>query len=118
MRYLKPYKLFESTEVDFDIEQDIKDIFLELEDIGFTIKIGNRRFSGGYEIEIMKINDDSQKEDFLLREICDSLIVLVSYLKDNGYYIYDVLGKEMVVSEEYHSPSDNYDYTIKLEKIK
>ena len=93
MKHIKTYNLFErETKVfesdDFDINQDIKDIFLELEDDGFTINLG--QFNGSYlVIQIIK------KSNFLLREICDSILVLKSYLEDTEYCIQDITAKRI-----------------------
>ena len=57
------------------------------------------------EILVFNINKEDKDRFYnLLLEVKD---IVRSYLN-----------KDMVISEEYHSPSDNYDYTIKLEKIK
>ena len=37
MKHIKAYKIFESE--DFDVEENIKELFLELEDEGFVIKV-------------------------------------------------------------------------------
>ena len=93
MKHIKTYNLFErETKVfesdDFDINQDIKDIFLELEDEEFTINLG--QFNGSYlVIQIIK------KSNFLLREICDSILVLESYLEDTEYCIQDITAKRI-----------------------
>lgn len=57
------------------------------------------------EILVFNINKED-KEGFwnLLLEVRD---IVRSYLK-----------KDLIISEEFHEPSENYDYTIKLEKIK
>lgn len=109
MKHIKIYNLFErETKVfesdDFDINQDIKDIFLELEDDGFTINLG--QFNGldkstkwhTHIIQIIKKSNDGSfytKEDFLLREICDSILVLESYLEDTEYCIQDITAKRI-----------------------
>lgn len=93
MRHLKTYKIFESTEVD-NLKEDIKDIFLELEDIGFTVNLSNSttRFPFGLDLEIMNKSGALRKE-FSLKEILDSIITLTSYLNDTDYYIQDVTAK-------------------------
>ena len=93
MRHIKTYKIFESTEVD-NLKEDIKDIFLELEDIGFTVNLSNSttRFPFGLDLEIMNKSGALRKE-FSLKEILDSIITLTSYLNDTDYYIQDVTAK-------------------------
>ena len=39
MKWIKTYKLFESESEDFDIEENIKELFLELQDEGFDVKV-------------------------------------------------------------------------------
>jgi hypothetical protein len=39
MKHIKTYKIFESESEDFDVEENIKELFLELEDEGFVIKV-------------------------------------------------------------------------------
>ena len=92
MKHIKTYKLFESTET--NIREDIKDIFLELEDIGFTVNLSNSttRFPFGLDLEIMNKSGALRKE-FSLKEILDSIITLTSYLNDTDYYIQDVTAK-------------------------
>lgn len=91
MKHIKAYKLFESTEVD-NLKEDIKDIFLELEDIGFTVNLSNRPLLRGLDLEIMNKSGALRKE-FSLKEILDSIITLTSYLNDTDYYIQDVTAK-------------------------
>lgn len=93
-RVSKETKIFESTEVD-NLKEDIKDIFLELEDIGFTVNLSNSttRFPFGLDLEIMNKSGALRKE-FSLKEILDSIITLTSYLNDTDYYyIQDVTAK-------------------------
>ena len=92
-RVSKETKIFESTEVD-NLKEDIKDIFLELEDIGFTVNLSNSTtlFPFGLDLEIMNKSGALRKE-FSLKEILDSIITLTSYLNDTDYYIQDVTAK-------------------------
>ena len=56
-------------------------------------------------ILVFNINkEDKEKFYNLLLEVRD---IVRSYLK-----------KDLIISEEFHEPSENYDYTIKLDKIK
>ena len=96
MKWIKTYKLFEAS--DSNLIEDIKDIFLELKDEGFTINVKDGwRFSNSYEIQINKVSDPthesgSESKEFLLRNISYCISVLKSYLKDTDYYIYEVRG--------------------------
>ena len=57
------------------------------------------------EILVFNINKEDKERFYnLLLEVRD---IVRSYLK-----------KDLIISEEFHEPSENYDYTIKLEKIK
>jgi hypothetical protein len=107
MRHLKTYKIFESE--DFDIEEIIKELFLELEDNGFVVKVEPNYSSTSrdkvfsYNVMIKKQWGDignmlSEYERsnygpvFVLRDVLDSIVMCSGYLKDNGWHIWDVDG--------------------------
>jgi len=107
MKHLKPYKIFESE--DFDIEEIIKELFLELEDNGFEVKVEPNYSSTSrdkvfsYNVMIKKQWGDignmlSEYERsnygpvFVLRDVLDSIVMCSGYLKDNGWHIWDVDG--------------------------
>jgi len=115
MKYLKAYgkftgvhyKLFESE--DFDVEENIKELFLELEDEGFEIKVEPNYSSASrdkvfsYNVMIKKYwdNEDNMLTQyelenygpiFILRDVLDSITMCSGYLKDNGWKIWDVDG--------------------------
>jgi len=107
MKHLKPYKIFESE--DFDIEEIIKELFLELEDNGFEVKVEPNYSSTSrdkvfsYNVMIKKQWGDignmlSEYERsnygpvFVLRDVIDSIVMCSGYLKDNGWHIWDVDG--------------------------
>ena len=108
MKHIKTYtKLFESE--DFDVEENIKELFLELEDEGFDIKVETNYSSASrdkvfsYNVMIKKYWSDegdmlTQYElenygpTFILREVLDSITMCSGYLKDNGWHIWDVDG--------------------------
>ena len=120
MKYLKAYKIFESESEDFDVEENIKELFLELEDEGFVIKVEpirnqhfpqhHRNYSSAsrdkvfsYNVMIKKYWDDEDNmltqyelenygPTFILRDVLDSIVMCSGYLKDNGWHIWDVDG--------------------------
>ena len=114
MKHIKSYTLFErvlfeSESEDFDIEEIIKELFLELEDNGFEVKVEPNYSSTSrdkvfsYNVMIKKQWGDignmlSEYERsnygpvFVLRDVLDSIVMCSGYLKDNGWHIWDVDG--------------------------
>ncbi len=109
MKHIKTYKIFESESEDFDVEENIKELFLELEDEGFVIKVEPNYSSASrdevfsYNVMIKKYweneNDmltqyelENYGPTFILREVLDSITMCSGYLKDNGWHIWDVDG--------------------------
>jgi hypothetical protein len=117
MRHLKSYgkftdvhyKIFESESEDFDVEENIKELFLELEDEGFVIKVEPNYSSASrdkvfsYNVMIKKYWSDENNmltqyelenygPTFILRDVLDSIVTCSGYLKDNGWHIWDVDG--------------------------
>ena len=107
MKWIKTYKIFESE--DFDIEEMIKELFLELEDEGFVVKVEPNYSSASrdkvfsYNVMIKKYWTDegnmlTQYElenygpTFILRDVLDSIVMCSGYLKENGWQIWDVDG--------------------------
>jgi len=108
MKHIKTYtSLFESE--DFNIEEMIKELFLELEDEGFVVKVEPNYSSASrdkvfsYNVMIKKYWSDegnmlTQYElenygpTFILRDVLDSIVMCSGYLKDNGWQIWDVDG--------------------------
>jgi hypothetical protein len=107
MKHLKTYKIFESE--DFDIEKNIKELFLELEDEGFVIKVEPNYSSASrdkvfsYNVTIKKYWSDENNmltqyelenygPTFILRDVLDSIVTCSGYLEDNGWHIWDVDG--------------------------
>jgi len=111
MNHLKTYKIFESE--DFDIQENIKELFLELQDEGFVIKVEPNYYSDSrgmtynkvfsYNVMIKKYWSDEDNmltqyelenygPKFVLRDVLDSIVMCSGYLKDNGWYIWDVDG--------------------------
>lgn len=121
MKHLKTYtlfervseetKIFESESEDFDVEKNIKELFLELEDEGFVIKVepnysslyASRDKVFSYNVMIKKYWSDENNmltqyelenygPTFILRDVLDSIVMCSGYLKDNGWHIWDVDG--------------------------
>lgn len=107
MRHLKTYKIFESE--DFDIEENIKELFFDLQDEGFVVKVEPNYSSASrdkvfsYNVMIKKqwgdignMLSEYERENygplFVLRDILDSIVMCSGYLKDNGWQIWDVDG--------------------------
>jgi len=107
MKHIKTYKIFESE--DFDVEENIKELFLELEDEGFEIKVETNYSSTSrdkvfsYDVTIKKqwgdVGDMLTEYErgnygpvFILRDVLDSITMCSGYLKDNGWHIWDVDG--------------------------
>ena len=101
MKWIKTYKIFESE--DFDIEEMIKELFLELEDEGFVVKVEPTIAHFSYNVMIKKYwdNEDNMLTQyelenygptFILRDVLDSIVMCSGYLKDNGWQIWDVDG--------------------------
>ena len=107
MKWIKTYKIFESE--DFDVEENIKELFLELQDEGFDVKVEPNYSSASrdevfsYNVMIKKYWDNendmlTQYElenygpTFILRDVLDSITMCSGYLKDNGWHIWDVDG--------------------------
>ena len=117
MKHLRPYgkftdvhyKIFESVSEDFDIEEMIKELFLELQDEGFVIKVETNYSSASrdkvfsYNVTIKKqwgdVGDmltqyelENYGPKFILRDVLDSITMCSGYLKDMGWHIWDVDG--------------------------
>jgi hypothetical protein len=107
MRHLKTYKIFESE--DFDIEENIKELFFDLQDEGFVVKVEPNYSSASrdkvfsYNVMIKKqwgdignMLSEYERENygplFVLRDVLDSIVMCSGYLKDNGWQIWDVDG--------------------------
>jgi hypothetical protein len=106
VKNLKTYRIFESEY--FDIEENIKDLFLELQqDEGFEVKVDSNfspqiedSFRFYYVIikkqlreEYANMLTDHEREyygtEFTLRDVMDSIVMCSGYISDNGYEIWD-----------------------------
>lgn len=97
MVYIESYKLFEShVEIkSIDLENDIRDILLELSDISFKVEIKKYRFDEHLSIVIKKSNVRSGgigKDEFIWKEVKDVIFRLIEYY-------YSTVGKVIKLSE-------------------
>jgi hypothetical protein len=104
MKYLKKYnKLNESSEE--DIINYLKDIFLELEDIGFNVDIDKSKFFYNYsrlyyvniyksEIQLVSSPDESIR--FRIKDILEDILTADSYMAKEGYRISHIESQEIV----------------------
>lgn len=107
MKWIKTYKIFESD--DTDIEEVIKELFFELQDEGFDVKVETNYSSASrdkvfsYNVMIKKQWADEENSlteyergnygpKFVLRDVLDSIVMCSGYLKEHGYQIWDVDG--------------------------
>ena len=110
MKHIKTYtKLFESTSEDTEIQEVIKELFFELQDDGFDVKVEPNYSSASrdkvfsYNVMIKKQWADEENmltqyelenygPQFKLRDVLDSIVMCSGYLKEHGYQIWDVDG--------------------------
>ena len=108
MKHIKTYKIFESTEP--NIKEDIKDIFLELEDEGFDVKVDTRWLRTfnteehiGYLITIKRGSTFNgtyvAMNTFLLEDVYEDILTLKSYIKEMGFFIDEIKGWAKVVKD-------------------
>ena len=104
MKHIKTYKIFESTEP--NIKEDIKDIFLELEDAGFDVKVESRYLRTfnteehtGYNVKIKIASILGNVKTFLLEDVYEYILTCKSYLKEMGFSITEIKGWAKVVKD-------------------
>lgn len=107
MKHIKTYKIFESSES--NIKEDIKDIFLELEDAGFDVKVDTRSrpqfrtFNTeehiGYLVKIKIASILGDVKTFLLEDVYEYILTCKSYLKEMGFSITEIKGWAKVVKD-------------------
>ena len=92
MKWIKTYKLFESTET--NIREDIKDIFLELEDEGFDVKASSLNHLDPKDVTIKRGSTFNGTyvdiNTFLLEDVYEYILTCKSYLKEMGFFITDI----------------------------
>lgn len=123
MKYIKKYKLFESTS---DISDDVTDILSSIEDEGFSVdknsSEGAGLLSNGYEMKIFieKMVDDDKanvprygdhgigyerSEPYLVNDtMLDAVQHLSSYLSKNGYklVVEAISESDVIAHQEYY----------------
>lgn len=110
MKWIKSYKIFESESEDFEIEESIKELFLELQDEGFDVTVEpnyssasrdkifsyyvviKKQWSEDVEHLLTEYERRNYGPKFILRDVLDSVVMCSGYLKDHGYQIWDVDG--------------------------
>jgi len=104
MKHIKTYKIFESSES--NIKEDIKDIFLELEDAGFDVKVESRNLRTlnteehiGYLVKIKIASILGDVKTFLLEDVYEYILTCKSYLKEMGFSITEIRGWAKVVKD-------------------
>lgn len=98
------------------IRNYLEDIFLELEDIGFDIRIeGIFIRTNEYEEQTGFIVEIKRSEKFLLRDVYDYILTCETYLKERGFYIQ---GIEVDTPSSFKGRTETYslDYLIGLNK--
>jgi hypothetical protein len=96
MKHIKSYQLFESN--DIDIRLDIRDIILELEDLGIQYSIKYTDYYQGkssypcIRVSIFKYLSwgrwgEQDNGSFLLEDITEVLLRIKDYLKETGCHI-------------------------------
>ena len=111
MKWIKTYKIFESTEL--NIKEDIKDIFLELEDEGFDVDVATGLTTLGayrsalppslnhlYPKEVtIKSGSNIGINTFLLEDVYEYILTCKSYLKEMGFFIDEIRGWAKVIKD-------------------
>ena len=108
MKHLKTYKIFESVSEDFDIEENIKELFFQLEDEGFDITVEpnyssasrdevfswdvviRKRWGAGDSEMLSTWERGNYGPKFPLVEVLPQITMCSGYLRDNGWRIWDV----------------------------
>ena len=103
MKHLKTYKLFENIEA--EVKGYIEDIFQELEDDGYDVKVDNRWLRTfhteehlGYLIKI-KVASIMEVRTFLLEDVYEHILTLKSYLEEMGFFIDEIKGWAKVIKD-------------------
>ena len=103
MKHIKSYKLFENIEV--EVKGYIEDIFQELEDDGFDVKVDNRWLRTfhteehlGYLVNI-KIASRYESRTFLLEDVYECILTLKSYLQEMGFFIDEIKAWAKVIKD-------------------
>jgi hypothetical protein len=108
MRYLKTYKIFESSEE--DIMSFLKDIFLDLEDMDFNVSIekstlwkANPLLQTDFNVfSVLIYKSDTpvyyspnKSDRFKLKDVLETILDAERYMKSEGYKIDSIESKEI-----------------------
>ena len=140
MKHIKTYtKLFESESEDSEIQEVIKELFLELQDEGFDVTV-EPNYSSASRDKVFSYNVMIKKQwgedvehllteyergnygpQFVLRDVLDSIVMCSGYLKEHGYQIWDVDGLVLNKSGNYVAKDmayiANLDPRINLQRL-
>ena len=101
MKWIKTYKLFESTET--NIREDIKDIFLELKDEGFDVYVAALNHLDPKDVSIKKGSTFNGTyigiNTFLLEDVYEHILTCKSYLKEMGFIITNIEAWAKVIKD-------------------
>ena len=102
MKWIKTYKLFESTET--NIREDIKDIFLELKDEGFDVYVAALNHLDPKDVSIKKGSTFNGTyigiNTFLLEDVYEYILTCKSYLKEKGFIITNIEAWAKVIKDD------------------
>lgn len=85
MKHLKTYKIFESIEE--EISNNVRDIFLDLEDKYFSIHIKEYHSKKGLSVSMTYPSHGTQALDFKLSDVVDCVKRSNEYMSSLGYQI-------------------------------
>ena len=106
MKYLKGYRIFESTDIRYEQVEVMKDICRDLEDNGFgisTAMYGSPKIC----LTIKKENSDGSDDLFFINQISKEVDHLISYINQENYSSYSVIlndpeGRNIGWNSKYH----------------
>jgi hypothetical protein len=112
VKHIKTYKLFENIEAEVQrlfvqkVKGYIEDIFQELEDDGFDVKVDSRWLRTfnteehiGYLINIKIASTLGYVRTFLLEDVYEDILTLKSYLEEMGFFIDEIKGWAKVIKD-------------------
>jgi hypothetical protein len=136
MRFIKTYKLFESSSEEEEIINYLKDIFLEIEDKDIDVNIikdystyrevtSSTKSDVGGTREVKKLNKivveiglnrgRAQSRGikpvptFLLEDVYETILTTKSYMSDEGFFISNIKVDSRNTRNQFHSVQYHYD---------
>lgn len=82
MKYIKKYEGYSDIS---DNINDIKELFFELEDMGFNAYVSSSDYGNQYQIRIRKVGGDAENQHFSFNEIEEYVDRMVEYSNLNKY---------------------------------